>query len=80
MKIFARYVQLIQLITIVCHHLYLGAFVDDDWGLSFVVPGLIIMGNGVLLWLFMVPRPEGKINDLFVLFIELNKRFNWLII
>jgi hypothetical protein len=36
-----------------------GAFVDDDWGLSFVVPGLIIVGMGVVVWLFLVAKPEG---------------------
>ena len=37
----------------------LGAFVDTDWGLSFVVPGIIIIGFGIIMWLFLVPRPEG---------------------
>ena len=37
----------------------LGAFVDTDWGLSFVVPGIIIIVFGIIMWLFLVPRPEG---------------------
>ena len=39
----------------------LGAFVDHDWGLSFVVPGILIAVVGVFMWLFLVPRPEGMI-------------------
>ena len=37
----------------------LGAFVDNDWGLSFIVPGIIIIVFGIIMWLFLVPRPEG---------------------
>ena len=37
----------------------LGAFVDTDWGLSFIVPGIIIIVFGIIMWLFLVPRPEG---------------------
>ena len=39
----------------------LGAFVDTDWGLSFVAPGVIIIVFGIVMWLFLVPRPEGEI-------------------
>ena len=35
----------------------LGAFVEDDWGLSFMVPGMIIGAAGFIIWLFMVPKP-----------------------
>jgi len=34
-----------------------GAFVEDDWGLSFMVPGMIIGAAGFIIWLFMVPKP-----------------------
>ncbi|KAK3106997.1 hypothetical protein FSP39_004636 [Pinctada imbricata] len=34
-----------------------GAFVDYEWGLSFIVPGLVIFVNGVLTFLFLVPEP-----------------------
>ena len=36
-----------------------GAFVDDDWGLSFVIPGIMIMALAIILWLFLVPSPDG---------------------
>ena len=36
-----------------------GAFVDTDWGLSFVVPGLIIFAMGVIIWLFLIAKPAG---------------------
>ena len=32
----------------------------NGWGLSFVVPGLIIIFFGIVMWLFLVPRPEGN--------------------
>ncbi|XP_075587051.1 glucose-6-phosphate exchanger SLC37A2 isoform X2 [Dermatophagoides farinae] len=35
-----------------------GAFVDYNWGLSFMIPGLIIGLAGFLIFLFLVPRPE----------------------
>jgi len=35
-----------------------GAFVSTNWGLSFIVPGIIIAGVGFLLFLFLVPKPE----------------------
>ncbi|KAK2180995.1 hypothetical protein NP493_418g02045 [Ridgeia piscesae] len=35
-----------------------GAFVNDNWGLSFIVPGVIIAVMGVLIFIFLVPRPE----------------------
>jgi sugar phosphate permease len=35
-----------------------GAFVEDSWGLSFIVPGISISVTGVVVWLFLVPRPE----------------------
>ena len=34
-----------------------GIFADDNWGLSFIIPGLIMMVVGVLLFLFLVPDP-----------------------
>lgn len=35
----------------------LGAFVKDNWGLSFIVPGIIIGAVGLIHWLFLVPEP-----------------------
>ncbi|KAI0218090.1 Glucose-6-phosphate exchanger SLC37A2 [Lamellibrachia satsuma] len=35
-----------------------GAFVNDNWGLSFIVPGAIIAAMGILTFLFLVPKPE----------------------
>ena len=35
-----------------------GAFVTDNWGLSFTVPGLIIAGIGFLTFFFLVPKPS----------------------
>ncbi|GFR64303.1 sugar phosphate exchanger 2 [Elysia marginata] len=35
-----------------------GAFVETNWGLSFVVPGVIIGGMGILVFLFLVPHPK----------------------
>ena len=34
-----------------------GAFVTYNWGLSFIVPGVIIASVGFILFLFLVPRP-----------------------
>lgn len=35
-----------------------GYFVERAWGLSFIVPGVIMSGTGVLVFLFLVPKPE----------------------
>ncbi|RWS10522.1 Sugar phosphate exchanger 2-like protein, partial [Dinothrombium tinctorium] len=35
-----------------------GAFVEYNWGLSFIVPGVIIAATGFLIFLFLVPYPE----------------------
>ncbi|XP_059912340.1 glucose-6-phosphate exchanger SLC37A2 [Gadus macrocephalus] len=35
-----------------------GAFVSTAWGLSFIVPGLIITFTGVLCFFFLVEKPE----------------------
>ena len=35
-----------------------GAFVTENWGLSFTVPGLIIAGVGFLNFFFLVPKPS----------------------
>jgi len=40
-----------------------GAFVTENWGLSFTVPGLIIAGIGFLTFFFLVPKP-GEVDDL----------------
>ena len=32
-----------------------GHFVDTDWGLSFIVPGIIIACTGILVFLFLIP-------------------------
>ncbi|KAM7345775.1 major facilitator superfamily transporter 16 isoform 1-T2 [Cochliomyia hominivorax] len=33
-------------------------YVETDWGLSFIVPGMIIAGCGFLMFLFLVDSPE----------------------
>lgn len=33
-------------------------YVETDWALSFIVPGIIIAGSGFLLFLFLVDCPE----------------------
>lgn len=35
-----------------------GFFVEKSWGLSFIVPGFIMMAAGVLVFLFLVPKPQ----------------------
>ena len=35
-----------------------GVWVNDNWALSFVVPGLIIMSVGFIFWFTLVPKPE----------------------
>ena len=35
-----------------------GIFADDNWGLSFIIPGIIMILIGVLLFLFLVPDPS----------------------
>ncbi|XP_037604639.1 glucose-6-phosphate exchanger SLC37A2 [Sebastes umbrosus] len=35
-----------------------GAFVSSEWGMSFIVPGLIIASTGVLCFFFLVEKPE----------------------
>ncbi|XP_033834243.1 glucose-6-phosphate exchanger SLC37A2 [Periophthalmus magnuspinnatus] len=35
-----------------------GAFVSSSWGLSFIVPGAIITGTGLLCFFFLVDKPE----------------------
>lgn len=35
-----------------------GYFVETNWSLSFIVPGSIMIGVGLLLVLFLVPKPE----------------------
>jgi len=35
-----------------------GVFVEKDWGLSFIVPGLIMIAVGLMLFLFLVPSPS----------------------
>ncbi|XP_072303095.1 glucose-6-phosphate exchanger SLC37A2 [Eucyclogobius newberryi] len=35
-----------------------GAFVSSAWGLSFIVPGAIIGGTGLLCFFFLVDKPE----------------------
>ncbi|KAG7257955.1 hypothetical protein CRUP_032469 [Coryphaenoides rupestris] len=35
-----------------------GAFVSTAWGLSFIVPGLIITSTGILCFFFLVEKPE----------------------
>lgn len=35
-----------------------GYFVEKSWGLSFIVPGFIMCGCGVITFLFLVPSPQ----------------------
>uniref|UniRef100_A0A3Q2GKN7 Glucose-6-phosphate exchanger SLC37A2 n=1 Tax=Cyprinodon variegatus TaxID=28743 RepID=A0A3Q2GKN7_CYPVA len=35
-----------------------GVFVSSEWGMSFIVPGLIIASTGILCFFFLVERPE----------------------
>lgn len=35
-----------------------GAFVDTNWGLSFVIPGIIIASVGVIIFIFLIPHPS----------------------
>lgn len=35
-----------------------GAFVSSSWGLSFIIPGIIIASTGVLCFFFLVEKPE----------------------
>jgi OPA family glycerol-3-phosphate transporter-like MFS transporter 1/2 len=35
-----------------------GYYVETNWGLSFIVPGILIGGAGFLLFLFLTPYPE----------------------
>jgi len=39
-------------------NLLAGAFVDTDWGLSFIVPAGVMMGVAILVFLCLVPYPE----------------------
>lgn len=35
-----------------------GAFVESNWGLSFIVPGVIAASVGLLAFLFLMPRKQ----------------------
>ncbi|XP_031562482.1 glucose-6-phosphate exchanger SLC37A2-like [Actinia tenebrosa] len=35
-----------------------GIWADDKWGYSFIVPGLIIMGMGIIVFLFLIVDPS----------------------
>ena len=35
-----------------------GVYVEENWGLSFIVPGLIISVVGILFYFVLVPNPE----------------------
>ena len=37
---------------------------SDNWGLSFIVPGILIAVCGFLIWLFMIVKPEDVGIDL----------------
>ncbi|TMW44843.1 hypothetical protein DOY81_010077 [Sarcophaga bullata] len=39
-------------------HFIAAQYVESDWALSFIVPGIIIAGSGFLLFLFLVDCPE----------------------
>ena len=32
-----------------------GSFVNNNWGLSFIIPGIIICVGGLLIFIFLVP-------------------------
>jgi OPA family glycerol-3-phosphate transporter-like MFS transporter 1/2 len=34
-----------------------GEYVEEDWSLSFIVPGVLIAGMGFVIFLFLVVRP-----------------------
>jgi OPA family glycerol-3-phosphate transporter-like MFS transporter 1/2 len=34
-----------------------GAYVNSSWGLSFAVPGLLMIACGLVIFLFLVPSP-----------------------
>ena len=40
-----------------------GYFVETNWGLSFVVPGLIIAAFGVVIFIFLPSCPHGKLTS-----------------
>ena len=40
-----------------------GAFVKHQWGLSFIVPGAIIAGLGIVVFLFLIPDPAHVYHD-----------------
>ena len=35
-----------------------GAFVETNWGLSFIVPGIIIASLAIVVYLFLIPHPK----------------------
>ena len=35
-----------------------GAFVNDNWGLAFVMPGLLMVLTSIIIFLFLVPEPS----------------------
>lgn len=35
-----------------------GAFVETNWGLSFIVPGMIIVSVAIVVYLFLIPHPK----------------------
>lgn len=37
---------------------------NDNWGLSFIVPGILVAAGGLLIWLFMIVKPEDVGIDL----------------
>ena len=40
-----------------------GAFVERDWALSFVVPGVVTMAFGLAVWLLILPTPANVSNE-----------------
>lgn len=34
-------------------------YVDTDWGLSFIYPGLVMGAVGAVVWLFLIPEPRA---------------------
>ncbi|CAB3233456.1 unnamed protein product [Arctia plantaginis] len=35
------------------------AYVDTDWGLSFIYPGMVMGAVGAVVWLFLIPEPRA---------------------
>ena len=47
-----------------------GAFASSEWGLSFIMPGVLIASIGVLNFFFLIPDPAhvGWVTFLYILY------------